>query len=305
MFRDYRSIIERGYVWSKGFAAGAAATGGQWHIVSSTERILPAEYYKKLSDQSCSSYWIKAGSHAKRCSIDNLALFVENTLPFIEWPFDLITSDGDSSLVELIQQSGGDAVLLSPWLRSWRAQNAQDLAFVANEIDTSLHAAYREKTECLPIGLDLHTERGIGVGHSILNALELAISKQSQRVPQILVDCCINQTSQERTAFCRGLKRVPEISLLSSRLSQRRLWDMYRSHVAVLSLPGFGIDCHRTWEAGYLGAVPVVINRGLGAPYRSFGIQAVSLDHYERVNWSSLLEEVMEVSKQIVGLASG
>jgi hypothetical protein len=43
--------------------------------------------------------------------------------------------------------------------------------------------------------------------------------------------------------------------------------EQYRQAVSeslfVLSPPGRGLDCHRTWEAIYLGAVPVVLEGAL------------------------------------------
>ena len=43
--------------------------------------------------------------------------------------------------------------------------------------------------------------------------------------------------------------------------------EQYREAVSesmfVLSPPGRGLDCHRTWEAIYLGAVPVVLEGSL------------------------------------------
>lgn len=42
-------------------------------------------------------------------------------------------------------------------------------------------------------------------------------------------------------------------------LSQRQYQRMLRSHHFVVSPPGNGLDCHRTWEAMYVGTIPIVL----------------------------------------------
>ena len=52
----------------------------------------------------------------------------------------------------------------------------------------------------------------------------------------------------------------------------------------VLSPPGNGPDCHRTWEALYLGATPIVLKDYW--PFRGYDLPVVSLngwDELERV----------------------
>ena len=57
--------------------------------------------------------------------------------------------------------------------------------------------------------------------------------------------------------------------------------EQYRQAVCeslfVLSPPGRGLDCHRTWEAIYLGAVPVVLEGTLSPELlRNLPIHSVS-----------------------------
>lgn len=66
----------------------------------------------------------------------------------------------------------------------------------------------------------------------------------------------------------------------------------YYSHMAqfkyVVSPPGNGIDCHRTWEALYLGCIPIVIKHFL---YDDFeGLPILQVNDYSEVN-KELLEE--------------
>lgn len=67
---------------------------------------------------------------------------------------------------------------------------------------------------------------------------------------------------------------------ISPRLHRRLLLDTH----FVISPPGNGLDCHRTWEAIYLGCVPVVLRRALADEFTtSLPIHAVD-------NWIDFLD---------------
>ena len=295
LMREYTSIVQSGYCWSKGFASIADVSGGAWHVVSSTERLLSTDYYRRLGESSHSIYWIKAGSHARRQREDNLSRFVEHTLPSIDRPFSLITSDGDSSALELVTQSGGASILSSRWLLGWWSQNAQKGEYIRGKISPQTYNEYMKHVSPIPIGLDLHTPRAEGVGVKVLNLLRECGSTCRQRRPKILVDCCIRQTSPERVAFCRSLKNNPHLEVLSDRVSQADLWKLYRNYLAVLALPGYGLDCHRTWEALYLGCIPIVLNVGLDNLYSRFSVKPLVIESIEDTDWGELIEQAREI----------
>ncbi len=55
----------------------------------------------------------------------------------------------------------------------------------------------------------------------------------------------------------------------------------------MLSLIGNGLDCHRTWEALYLGAIPAVKSSDLDPIYEGLPVLIVE-------DWSDLTEEYLE-----------
>ena len=44
----------------------------------------------------------------------------------------------------------------------------------------------------------------------------------------------------------------------------------------ILSPPGAGIDCHRTWEALYCGTIPIVISSSINELYEDLPVLTVS-----------------------------
>ena len=55
----------------------------------------------------------------------------------------------------------------------------------------------------------------------------------------------------------------------------------------VISPPGNGIDCHRTWEALYLGAIPIVRTSSLDPMYEGLPVLIVN-------EWSDISGEFLE-----------
>ena len=64
------------------------------------------------------------------------------------------------------------------------------------------------------------------------------------------------------------------------------LRDMSR-HKFVVSPPGNGLDCHRTWEALYLGSIPIVQNNSLKKHFEDLPIVFVD-------DWNIITPEFLE-----------
>jgi len=67
----------------------------------------------------------------------------------------------------------------------------------------------------------------------------------------------------------------------------------------VASPPGNGIDCHRTWEAMYLGCVPVVLRSYMTETYENLGLPIWVVDSFEKfqdLTESHLQEKFLEIS---------
>ena len=86
---------------------------------------------------------------------------------------------------------------------------------------------------------------------------------------------------------------------VSAREFRRAVWE---SHF-VISPPGRGLDCHRTWESIYLGAVPVVLKTAL-APSLVSQLPILAVDSYDQFlkltsqEMSELYSQVKERSSE-------
>ena len=299
LWRDYTAIVEQEFLWSKGYASFANAGFNRWDSVTSSERFT---HFRTMQGQNNHPLiiWIKSGSHARRGQYDNLRAFVTKALEKISEPFHIITSDGDASVLDLIINSTGDRLLRNPLLSSWHSQNAQTPEFIDKHLASDLMELYSSKVRPIPIGLDLHTNRGFGVGNRLLSLFKREVGNRrpcDTRIPKILVDCCTRSASAERQEIGKRLRGLHHIDVLDSRVNQLELWSLYGQYQAVLSLPGYGLDCHRSWEALYLGAH--VVGPAVGLRWLYEGLPVTEFQQIEKVCEPEIMGEL---SGQFSGL---
>lgn len=99
-----------------------------------------------------------------------------------------------------------------------------------------------------------------------------------------------------RASWFNYLKDKPFCYTVEQRIPcEEFLEDIARSHF-VFSPPGDAFDCFRTWEALYLGSIPIVISSAQDSLYE--GLPVVIIQNIEEVNEKFLLEKLDEFSKQ-------
>lgn len=110
----------------------------------------------------------------------------------------------------------------------------------------------------IPIGLEnrrLHTN---GVPRDFAKIIAAGIPTPETRKNQILVSFSMSTNLSERLTALDLTSRYSRVDL---RFFQGSIADYHQELLAsryVLSPPGNGFDCHRTWEAIYLGCIPIV-----------------------------------------------
>ena len=62
----------------------------------------------------------------------------------------------------------------------------------------------------------------------------------------------------------------------------------------VASPAGNGLDCHRTWEAIYLGVVPIVENNAMNKSFKKLGLPMILIDKEKWSELSKWTPETME-----------
>lgn len=269
----YYSFEKINPLWSKMYGLIANYNGGFLNVLLPTEISLP-KWYLKLKYKNCEGIvWIKIGSANKNNKFSQLDFFIDYILPKLKKNIILITSDGDTNIPDDISNEKICAILNSKYVIKWYCQNFNQ----SNNNNSNINNI---KIEPIPIGLDLHFNRGHGIGYSIYNNYIKCYneSQTNTRINKILVDCCINKTSPDREKLCSLLSNNKNFEILDSSISQINLWKKYMQYKYVLSIRGNGFDCHRNWEAIGLGCKVIYVGNELDSLSAKFSITSISPD---------------------------
>jgi len=193
------------------------------------------------------------------CS-DALNYFVTNTLPKIHKKFTLVSGDSDLCVPrEALSGHKFNILINSPYLIQWYAQNTQFQG--------------HPKIKQLPIGLDYHTiysnpnsswrapKEGIMPLYQesiLLRIKQLSKPFQERISNKVFVSFGIGNDRWGDRHKC--LKEI-DPSLMDTHMYsmyRTQLWLKMSQYAFILSPPGIGLDCHRTWEALALGCIPIL-----------------------------------------------
>ncbi|HEY2811259.1 MAG TPA: hypothetical protein VGJ00_07735 [Rhabdochlamydiaceae bacterium] len=107
------------------------------------------------------------------------------------------------------------------------------------------------------------------------------------------VNFLVNSNIKEREPCINYFSQMPWAHIASERSFEEYLSDLKHTYF-VISPPGHGEDCHRTWEALYMGCYPVVKHSTLDSLYE--GLPVVCVNDWNEVTLEFLLEKQSEFS---------
>jgi hypothetical protein len=113
----------------------------------------------------------------------------------------------------------------------------------------------------IPIGLENWSHLRNGVPKDFLRLIEQGLLPTSKRSIRILSSFSIETNSKERSRAIEFSKSNSQVFQMPAFTSPKKYRELVSNSAFVLSPPGNGVDCHRTWEAIYLGAIPIVLSK--------------------------------------------
>lgn len=143
----------------------------------------------------------------------------------------------------------------------------------------------------LPIGLENHegSSKGYFTNHKwyIDNIDKLRKNKKDRKT--LYCNWNINNNMVYRKDIIPKLQTNLEY-LWECKLSFETYCENMSKYKFVISPPGNGPDCHRTWEALYMGCIPIVIKNRI---YREYNLPILQVNDYSEVTYE-LLERFLE-----------
>ena len=276
-------------MWSKGPLPHTLYQFGPTTMSASSAML--RDHLRATFERGSRVVWVRAGnpSGSSGCDLAVLAGLLEDPgLP--STAFVLISGDGDRSIPSELPPETVRALLESPRVVAWYAQN-----FEGNE---PVHPKLRP----WPIGLDLHTGLSDvdfflhGGGSHARRRLDAIMQLRDERPTtarslSVLFDAHrdYNRFGNPRAAAVRQLRNVTHVHFLQRRLGQLDVWREYTRHAFALSPSGNGLDAHRTWELLLLGTIPIVRRvKGLSPLFERLPV--VQVDHWSECADARLLQ---------------
>ena len=214
--------------------------------------------------------------------------FVKRYLPRIKHRFYLVSGDSDLAVPnEALNDEQFQTLLANEYLVTWFAQN--------------LFAPPSSNLRHLPIGLDYHTIsenpnhwwRMHTEGHlpceqeTILRRLRKTALPFHNRPVKIFsnVHFSPDRYGQRQDAS----NTIPKDLLVraENHLSRTQTWERKCQYAFVLSPYGNGYDCHRTWEALCLGAIPIMKADHFSELFEDLPVLNVK-------DWSDITQELLD-----------
>jgi hypothetical protein len=230
-----------------------------------------------------------------RFSTSNLNRFFPRKLNVRKSSFPLLSPDtylelcersilSDADLIEFIKESKKNLVLESVYIagelvealiskidelnninikrliimESDTKQNTKELnplLTVASQIFSNNLVGNQKDITPIPLGLERRAYRSAGVIRHFKK--NYSIDPRSRRIDFLVAwnDETNSMRKKYRELFIKSEKGL----VINRRMHPRSIHKLMRKSLFVPSPAGNGLDCHRTWEALYLGAVPVVL----------------------------------------------
>lgn len=257
-------------LWSKGTAARCDCSGPPWYRFRGTESLQREDFFARHYADAHGLVWVRLSSGSRLGRPCDLDSFARSVLPRLRRAIVLVTTDGDTGVPGDLNAATAAALLDSPHVVAWYTQNH----------DGTRH----EKLRPFPIGLDLHTDRGLHTPAALLRELRRIRDGRSPIDAQPLTAFCdthLTPRSLDRRIIAEVLAGTDHVVFLDRRIPQFDVWRRYAEHPFVLSPMGEGLDCHRTWEALLLGSI-VVTRRSSIDPLFD-GLAVWSLDDWREV----------------------
>ena len=133
----------------------------------------------------------------------------------------------------------------------------------------------------LPIGLENRDKRRNGVPSDYANAISKGLPKFEERDINFLVCFSMHTNRVEREAALKYAAKIHGCHIVTDPITPKQYRGLLLRSKFVISPPGNGPDCHRTWEAMYLGAIPIVKKNFW--PFQHKNLPVIQLDEWENL----------------------
>jgi hypothetical protein len=170
---------------------------------------------------------------------------------------------------------------------------------------------HHEKLTCIPIGLnyDRHNNsiltflksKNENLQKDLFFAVNLSTSSNPERIK------IIETAKTKWHYFCNHIENIPFLNTYRQKsfiegkikidVTNPLCYNILSKYKFVLSPPGAGIDCHRTWEALYCGTIPIIIESSINEIY--FDLPVLIVPSWDIITKEFLETKYLEILEKI------
>lgn len=167
-----------------------------------------------------------------------------------------------------------------------------------------------EKLTCIPIGLnkDRHLEslknffnKNFSINEKELFAVNLSVASNPDRIN------LINIAKTKWCSFCNFIENIPYSKSyiqksnvegnIKINVTDIKCYEILSRYKFILSPPGEGLDCHRTWEALYCNTIPIIISSSIDELYIDLPVLIVK--DWNEINENFLNLKYIEIQNKL------
>ncbi len=203
--------------------------------------------------------------------VDFLENFFRAKHPYIKNRYVLITHNGD---------------LPTPGVYVHYLNDRKIIAWFAQNVENCIH------TKLIPIPIGVANRYWGHGSFDILSECSL-LAKSKEKEHLLYMNINVGTYQQERQRVVNLFRNRSYVFASREKPFKEYLLDLAASKF-VLSPRGNGIDCHRTWEALYMGAIPIVRSSSSDLLYK--GLPVLIVQDWEEITEELLLQKWEELS---------
>ena len=138
----------------------------------------------------------------------------------------------------------------------------------------------------LPIGLENRDKRRNGVPSDYGKEIRKGLPAFADRDIDFLICFNVKTNPKERNVALDITRELPGAYAVEGFITPKQYRKLVLRSKYVISPPGAGPDCHRTWEAMYLGAIPIV--KSDSWPFKHLPLPVIQVNHWQELKNFSL-----------------
>lgn len=201
---------------------------------------------------------------------DFIDAFKNKVMPNITYPFELITHNSDYSVPK---SRNAQDLLENNNLKKWFGMN----------VDMS-----HPKLQCIPIGI-----ANKKWPHGNTAQLLSVANKQIAQDKLVYSNFTLETNLTKRSDALHTINSMPFVTTDNSKYPFEKYLEILKSFKYVICPPGNSVDCHRIWEALYLGVIPI-IEKHVAMEY-FYDLPVMVVDKFDEITEEKLVSEYASI----------